>query len=171
LLAWMLFQALSFVSDIIFRALPAVVVFFAGAALFTWPVKTIPPERTILLALGIGRKSPRRKTEKVKKKAPTKAPAPTVKVSKAQAVVGEPLKIVGTLRDPSLGTPLANKSFEVYADGTLFYRGVTDEQGGFAVVFIPQDVGIVKITVKPEGVVGAEQSIEVAVSGAPAEVR
>lgn len=172
LLAWIAFQALSFVGDLVFQLIPAGLVFVAGAILFTWPVKTVPPERIILLALGIGRK-PLKKAP-VKRKAERKAPvpreaAPTARVSKAQATVGEPFKIVGVLRDPRLGKPLANCGFEVFADGVSQYKGSTDEQGGFEVVYVPQYAGVLNIEVRPEGVVGAEQKVEVTVRGPSAE--
>lgn len=172
LLAWMTFQALSFVGDLTLQLIPAGLVFLVGVVMFTWPVKTVPPERFFLLALGIGKKrlkkgAPvKRKTDKTRIR---REAASATRVSKAQATVGEPFKIVGILKDPRLGTPLANYSFEVFADGVSQYRGVTDEQGGFEVVYVPQYAGVLRIEVKPEGVVGAEQSIEVTVSGAPAE--
>jgi len=178
LLAWIAFQAFSFVGDLIFQLLPAVLIFIAGAIIFTWPVKTVPPERIILLALGIGKKpfkakaavkhKAREKAAVKAEKAPEKAPA-AAKVIKAQATVGEPFKIVGILRDPKFGKPLASCSFEVFVDGVSLYKGVTDEQGGFEVVYVPQYAGVVKIVVKPEGVLGAEQSIEVTVGGPPPE--
>ncbi len=173
LMAWMTFQALSFM-DLLIRLIPAGLTFIAGAIIFTWPIKTVPPERIILLALGLGRKQPRRRAPEkgVKRKAEGKAPREVpvaMKVSKAQATVGEPLKIVGILRDPRLGKPLANRNFEVYADGALLYKKTTDEQGSFEVVFVPQFAGVVRIEVRPEGAVGAEQSIEVTVRGAPSE--
>ncbi len=169
LLAWMTFSALGFVGDIFLRALMAFLVFMAGAVIFMWRVKTVPPERTILLALGIGkrRKGPLRPAKAPRKgeeKAVVRAPV-AVKVSKAQATVGEPFKVVGVLRDPSLGTPLANRSFDVFVDGQLRFKGVTDEDGAFEVVYVPENVGVLRIEVRPEGYVGAGQSIEVTVSG------
>jgi len=171
LLAWLTFSALGFVGDIFLRALMAFLVFMAGAVIFMWRVKTVPPERTILLALGIGkrRKGPLRPAKgkaprRAEEKAVVKAPA-AVKVSKAQATVGEPFKVVGVLRDPSLGTPLANRSFDVFVDGQLRFKGVTDEDGAFEVVYVPENVGVLRIEVRPEGYVGAGQSIEVTVSG------
>ncbi|MEM2550195.1 MAG: hypothetical protein QW689_07265 [Nitrososphaerota archaeon] len=176
LLAWIAFQALSFVGDLVFQLIPAGLVFLAGAILFTWPVKTVPPERIILLALGIGRrplkKAPAKsKAERVAEKgAPVpREAAPTARVSKAQATVGEPFKIVGVLRDPRLGKPLANCGFEVFADGVFQYKGSTDEQGGFEVVYVPQYAGVLNIEVRPEGVVGAEQKVEVTVRGVSGE--
>lgn len=170
LLAWIVFQALGFVGDLVLRLAPAGLILLAGVVIFTWPVKTVPPERMILLALGIGRK--RLKKTAVKRKAEKKAPAsrasPAAKVSKAQATVGEPFKIVGVLREPRLGKPLANCNFEVFVDGAPQYKGVTDEQGCFEVVYIPQYAGVLNIEVRPEGVVGAEQRVEVTVRG-PAE--
>lgn len=175
LIAWITFQALGFVGDIVLRVIPAAAIMVLGVVIFTWRVKTVPPERTILLAMGIGRKHVKRSAAKAAKpkkggKAPVPAPAPAARIVKAQATVGEPCKIAGILRDPRLGRPLSNRSFEVFADGAPLYKGVTDEQGGFEVVYVPQHAGSVRIEVRPEGVVGAEQSIEITVRGAPAEV-
>lgn len=167
LLAWIIFSALGFVEDIVFRTLPAALVFILGAIFFSWRVKTVPPEKIMLLALGLGRKRVKARKEPAaqpSKKTAPKAPA-AAKVSKAQATVGEPFKVVGVLREPSLGTPLANRNFDVYVNGVLRYRGVTDEQGGFEVVYIPESPGVAKIEVRPEGYAGAGQSIEVTVRG------
>ena len=170
LFAWMTFQALGFIGDLALRLIPAGLVFIAGAIIFTWPVKTVPPERIILLALGIGRKH--EKKVPVKRKAEKGVPVPreakpAVRVSRAQATVGEPFKIAGVLVDPKLGKPLAHRSFEVFVDGVFQYKAATDEQGGFEVVYIPQYAGVLRVEVRPEGVVGAEQSVEVTVRGAP----
>jgi len=169
LLAWLAYSALGFVGDPIFRAIPAALIFVAGAVIFSWRVKTVPPEKVLILALGLGKKRGRKpaKREKVAPKAGKVAPeAPvTVRVSKAQATVGEPFKVVGVLREPSLGTPLTNRNFDVLIDGAPRYKGATDEQGGFEVVYIPENVGLVRIEVRPEGYAGVSQSIEVTVRG------
>jgi len=168
LLAWLTFSALGFVGDLALRAVPAVLIFAAGAVVFSWRVKTVPPEKVLILALGRkrGRKPVKQKAvrEKGAEKVAPKAPV-TVKVTKAQATVGEPFKVVGVLREPSSGTPLANRNFDVIVDGVLRYKGATDEQGGFEVVYIPESVGLVRIEVRPEGYAGVSQSIEVAVRG------
>ena len=170
LLAWLTFSALGFVEDLVFRAVPAVLIFVAGAVVFSWRVKTVPPEKILILALGLGKKRGRKPAKqkaarkKGAEKVAPKAPV-TVKVTKAQATVGEPFKVVGVLREPSLGTPLANRNFDVLVDGAPRYKGTTDEQGGFEVVYIPEDVGLVRIEVKPEGYAGVSQSIEVTVRG------
>jgi len=170
LLAWLTFSALGFVEDLALRAVPAVLIFAAGAVVFSWRIKTVPPEKILILALGLGRKRGRKPAkqkatwEKGAEKVAPKAPV-TVKVTKAQATVGEPFKVVGVLREPSLGTPLANRNFDVLIDGVLRYKGTTDEQGGFEVVYIPESVGLVRIEVRPEGYAGVSQSIEVAVRG------
>jgi hypothetical protein len=170
LLAWLTFSALGFVEDLVFRAVPAVLIFVAGAVVFSWRIKTVPPEKILILALGLGRKRGRKPAkqkaarEKVAEKVAPKAPV-TVKVTKAQATVGEPFKVVGVLREPSFGTPLANRNFDVIVDGALRYKGTTDEQGGFEVVYIPESVGLVRIEVRPEGYAGVSQSIEVTVRG------
>jgi len=169
LLAWVAFSALSFVEDLVFRAVPALLIFTAGAVIFSWRVKTVPPEKVLLLALGLGKRRVKKPEGKRAKRAATGKAAPeapaAARVSKAQATVGEPFKVVGVFRDPSLGTPLANRSFEVFIDGVARYKGVTDEQGGFEVVYIPESVGVVRIEVRPEGYVGVSQSIEVTVRG------
>lgn len=176
LLAWIVYQALGFIGDMVFQLIPAGLVFLAGAVIFTWPVKTVPPERMILLALGLGKKPVKKGGKRVKVKgvakkgAPPEAPA-AIKVIKAQATVGEPFKVVGVLRDPKFGKPLAKCNFEVFVDGVSKYKSATDEQGYFEAVYVPEYAGVVKIVVKPEGVVGAEQSIEVTVGGPPPEVR
>jgi hypothetical protein len=171
LLAWLSFMAFSFVEDLFFRAVPSVLIFAFGALIFFWRVKTVPPERILLLALGIGKKTrlPKKavKAEKGAKAVKAKAEVAPLRVQKAQAVVGEPFKVVGVLRDPQFGKPLSNRNFEVLVDGTQLYRGTTDEQGGFEAIYIPEFPGVVRVEVRPEGYVGAAQAVEVTVRGQP----
>jgi hypothetical protein len=170
LLAWLTFSALGSVGDMVFRAVPAVLIFVAGVAVFSWRIKTVPPEKVLILALGLGKKRGRKPAkrgairENAAEKVAPKMPV-TVRVSKAQATVGEPFKVVGVLREPSLGTPLANRNFDVLVDGAPRYKGTTDEQGGFEVVYIPENVGLVRIEVRPEGYAEVSQNIEVTVRG------
>jgi len=160
LIAWLAFSTVHpVVGDIVVSGISAGAVMMAGAVLASWRVKTVPIERSILLALGIGRKRPRRRrAASAKKKAAERAkPAPPVKSSKMHGVVGEPMKIVGVLRDPQTGLALAQRGFSVIVDGKLRYRDVADEQGAFEVVYLPEYPGLVRIEIQPDGVAAAEK--------------
>lgn len=98
LLAWM---TTLFFEDFIYKVVTAGAVFLFGAVLFIHRVKTVPPERIILLAFGLGRKRSRKPIEarKAVRKGPIKAPA-SAKTVKVSAELDAPVKIVGVLRDP-----------------------------------------------------------------------
>jgi hypothetical protein len=161
LLAW---TTTLFFEDLIFKVVVGGAVFLFGAVLFMHRVKTVPPERVVLLALGLGRKCPRKPMEarKAVRKGLMGAPAPakTVRVS---AELDAPVKIVGVLRDPSTGRLLPERSFEVCVDGGPYSAGVTDEQGFFTVFFAPQRYGAYRVEVRPEGYAGPAQTLEVLV--------
>lgn len=176
LLAWLTSQALAFVQDIFFKAIPAVLIFIAGAVIFSWRIKTVPVERQLLLAFSIGKRmrTPRAAKKKTKAKAGKGVPPPVevpllvlkpAKVQKAQATVGEPFKITGILRDAKFGKPLPNCNFDVLVDGSQLYKGATDRDGGFEAVYIPENPGVVRVEVRPEGYAGHGVVVEVTVRG------
>lgn len=70
--AWIIFTGLEGV-DMMLRVLAAGSIFLFGAILATWRVKTVPPERILLLALGFGRREPRRAAAEPSRKPNPKA--------------------------------------------------------------------------------------------------
>ncbi|MEM2188676.1 MAG: hypothetical protein QXI60_06930 [Thermofilaceae archaeon] len=165
--AWLVFTGLEG-ADIILRVLSSASILFFGVILAAWRVKTVPPERTLALMLGIGRKRPGRKAVRGQargKRAPKREAEPPVKTSSIHAVVGEAVKITGVLRDPQTGMPLANRQFSVIVDGRLRYRDASDETGAFEVVFLPEQPGVSRIEVAPDGYAFSEK-IEVIVGAA-----
>jgi len=162
LIAWIVFSTVHpMVGDIVVSGISAGAIMMVGVVLASWRIKTVPIERSILLALGIGRKHPKKRKEAPakKKKAAERAakPAPPVKSSKMHGVVGEPMKIVGVLRDPQTGAALAQRGFSVIVDGRLRYRDATDEQGAFEIVYLPEHPGLVRVEIQPDGVAAAEK--------------
>jgi hypothetical protein len=99
--------------------------------------------------------------------AQTPSAAPTIHPSKTQTAIREPVKVVGVLRDPRTGLPLQRRGFDVYVDGVLLQKGVSDEQGGFEVVYVPEHVGAVTVEVRPEGYAAPGQTVKVLVSPQP----
>jgi hypothetical protein len=161
--AWM--ASLLF-TDVIFKLFVGGAVFTLGAVIFTHKVKTVPPERCILLALGIGRARPR-KPVKMKKRIEgggrsTMAPTPLKKM-RVSAMLDAPIKVVGVLKDPSNGKLLPHRGFEFIVDGVRHSSGVTDEQGFFTVFFAPQRFGVYRVEVRPDGYAGATQTFMVQV--------
>ena len=165
--AWLVFASLEG-ADIFLRALSAALILIFGVIMAAWRVKTVPPERTLALMLGIGRRKPGRKAvrrQAQRKRAPEVRAEPPVKTPSIHAVVGEAVKITGILRDPQTGVPLANRQFSVIVDGRLRYRDVCDETGAFEVVFFPEQPGVSRIEVAPDGYAFSEK-IEVIVGAA-----
>jgi len=142
-------------SDPLMKIVVAGSIFMFGAAMFAMRrIKTISPERHILLLLGVGRVRPRRVAAVEEK--PAEKRAPPVKSVVVSTTLESPVKIVGVLRDPVYKKYLPKKNFDVYIDGRFHYSGVTDEQGFFAVFFVPDRYGPFNVTVKPEGLAEAQ---------------
>lgn len=154
-------------TDIIFKAVAGASVFILGSAIFTHKVKTVPPERCILLALGIGRLSPKRPIKTVGKRGHgrkwgsiVETPT-TIKAMRLSTELDAPIKVIGVLRDPATGELLPGRGFEFIVDGVRHSSGVTDEQGFFTVFFAPPRFGVYRVEVKPEGFAGASQKFEI----------
>jgi len=153
--AFLSYVASLFFSDLLMKIVAAGSIFTFGAAAFAMRrIKTISPERHILLLLGVGRVKPRRAAA-AEGKAVKKAGAPPVKSVVVSTTLESPVKIVGVLRDPVHKKYLPEKNFDVYIDGRFHYSGVTDEQGFFTVFFVPDRYGPFSIIVKPEGLAEA----------------
>lgn len=153
-----------FFTDIVSKAVVGGAVFVLGAAIFTHRVKTVPPERYILLALGVGRSKPGKPVEKLRrggKRDRIVEPSTTVKSMRLSTELDTPVKIVGVLRDPSTGELLAGRGFEFIVDGVRHSSGVTDDQGFFTVFFVPPRFGVYRVEVKPEGFAAASQMFEI----------
>jgi hypothetical protein len=166
LLAW-LASLLS--GDLIFKIVAAGAIFFTGAAIFTRKVKTVPPETHLLYIIGVGR--PLKAKQKAHKGQGRKEQIEPLSPSKSMilsATLGVPVKVVGVLKNPTMGKPLSSRSFEMSIDGASHSKGFTDEEGFFCAYFVPDRFGIFKIEVKPEGFAGSTQQITVNVK--PKEV-
>jgi len=159
LLGW--FATLLF-DDLMLKIVAAGAAFFMGAAVFTRRVKTVSPERHLLLLLGIGRPLKKSvKTRKARKRGKHAKPSPPVKTMMVSASLDAPVKVVGVLRDPATGRLLPNRGFEIYVDGAPYSAGTTDEHGFFNVFFVPERYGVFKIEVKPEGFADVAQQITI----------
>ena len=152
--------------DIILKIAVGGAIFIFGIAVFTRRTKTLPLEKSLLFALGIGRMKQRSPISvKTKKRAEgdRKFEQPPIKMMKVSATLDGPVKIVGVLRDPSTGRVLSARSFEFTVDGVWHSSGVTDEQGFFTVFFAPQRLGTYRVEVQPEGYAGVSQRFEIQV--------
>ena len=148
--------------DLVFKIVVAGAIFFTGVAIFTRKVKTVPPEIHLLYLVGIGRSlHTRQKTHtRHDNKDFTEAPSPARSMM-VSATLGVPVKVVGVLKDPSLGKPLSARNFEMTVDGAACSKGFTDEEGFFCAYFIPDRFGVFKIEVKPDGFAGSTQQVTV----------
>lgn len=158
LLGW---AVASFFEDLMFKLVSAGVVFFVGAAVFTRKVKTVSPERHLLLMLGVGRPLKRKFKTRRKAKGGRIRPPPPVRSVVLSASLEAPVKVVGVLRDPASGRLLPHRGFEVYVDGKPHSEGSTDEHGFFSVFFVPDRYGTFKVEVKPKGFAEVAQQITV----------
>jgi hypothetical protein len=149
--------------DLLQKLIVAGAAFVVGASFFLRRIKTISPERHLLLVLGIGRPLKRRKPVKEKggKRAKRAEEEKRPKSMVVSAALETPVKLVGVLRDPVHGSLLPNRSFEVYVGDKLHSKGVTDEQGFFNIFFVPDRYGEFTLEVRPEGIVGASEKIVV----------
>jgi len=154
-------------TDIVFKVAAGGAVFILGATIFTRKVKTVTAERCILLALGVGRPSPKKPRKNVEKHGRVRkhgriveAPTP-VKAMRLSTELDVPVKIVGVLRDPFTSELLAGRGFEFMVDGVRHSSGVTDEQGFFTVFFAPTRFGVYRVEIKPKGYAAASQTFEI----------
>lgn len=142
-------------------------IFLFGSAIFIQPVKTVSPERYLLLIFGIGSVKPRNadlggKNEKI---GAVKSPdqSDKKKVVRVSASFRNPVKIIGVLRDPYTGEPLKRRNFDFLVEGRRYSSGVTDEEGFFTVFFFPQKIGVYTVSVMPDGYQEDAQRFEVRV--------
>jgi len=152
-------------ADLIFKVAAGAIAFLPGAIIVMQPVRTVAPERYLLLMFGLGVLKPRRakpgragKGKGGVKAEPVKG---EVKVMRVSATLEAPIKIVGVLRDPSTGELLAERGFDFLVDGEYHSSGVTDEEGFFTVFFAPKRYGVYRVEVRPEGYAGSAQEFEV----------
>ena len=154
-------------TDFVFKVAAGGTVFTLGAAVFTRRVKTVTAEMCILLALGVGRPSPKKPIKHVEKhghrrKRGSIVEEPTpVKAMRLSTELDVPVKVMGVLRDPATGNLLPGRSFEFIVDGVRQSSGMTDEQGFFTVFFAPPHFGVYKVEIKPEGFAAASQKFEI----------
>jgi hypothetical protein len=142
--------------DAVLKIVVAGAVFFAGAALFTRKIKTVPPE-THLLHLT------KQLTTKTKQNKPVKNTQPIKPTLQLSAVLGVPVKLVGVLKDFT-GKVLADKGFKVNINSTPYSKGTTDEEGNFCAYFAPDRFGIFQIEIQPENSTEPTQQITVNVN-------
>lgn len=143
--------------------------FLLGAAVFTRKVKTVSPEKHLLLILTANHtRKVKRETENVVRGKERFKPPKRAQNMLLSATLNAPVKVVGVLRDPASGKPLLSRSFEVSVDGAAISKGFTDEEGFFAAYFVPDRYGVFKVEVKPEGYAEGAQQITVQVK--PREV-
>jgi len=131
------------------RLIAAGGVFIAGLSIAMQRVRTIPPEKYLLLIL-----VPRRKEKIVRKSVGVGVLSPVMEKSVDVIVKNitdiEPLKIIGVLRDAD-GKPLVNRRFIAYVEGEEIGAGVTDDEGFFMIYFKPKAYGEYRIDLVPEG--------------------
>lgn len=172
LVAWIV---QGFFNDPVFKVGIIVFTMFFGGYLAFSKTKTIPVEKSITLALGIGKPKLRRfRKRKVKLEEESQKPeagrigevvkvnTKTMKVivlSKPSRIIGistnldEPIRITTLIRDKVTGEPLANKPFKVYLDGKEHSTGITDQDGGLITYLTAKSYGKVRVDVFVEGYV------------------
>lgn len=150
------------------------VMFFGGYLAFS-RIKTVPVEKSIALALGIGKpmrkvlkrkakpkKRKKKKEEKVEEKVEETMKidmktgkvivlAKPSRVVNVSASLDEPVRVATVVRDKVTGEPLANRSFTVYVEDKEHSSGVTDQDGGFVTYITAKRFGRVRVDIFVEG--------------------
>ena len=158
------YSASTLFGDLMLKVAAGGSIFLFGSAVFIQPVKTVSPERYLLLIFGIGSVKPRSADlggdEKIGA-AKRRNRSDRRRVVRVSASFRNPVKIVGVLRDPYTGEPLKRRNFDFLVEGRRYSSGVTDEEGFFTVFFFPQMTGVYTVSVMPEGYPKDAQRFEV----------
>ncbi|MCW4008799.1 MAG: hypothetical protein NWF09_08965 [Candidatus Bathyarchaeota archaeon] len=147
------FASTLFFDDLLLKLVIAGSVFVVGAAFFMRRVKTLTPEKHLMLILGFGRAIPKTALKKQTKKAAVKPQTVTAKSMTVTSELETPVKIVGVVQSPSTGKKIVNNHFDVYVDGKYYSSGITDEMGFFELFLSPDHYGTYNIEIKPKDTV------------------
>jgi len=124
--------------------------FFVGLLSFGLLTGVFVPHRTFtsewIILHAMQRALARRKAKRI---APVK-PRAEERQHPLSGEPGQPMKIVGKLTDAS-GRPLPNTKFFVDVDAQPYYEGVTDEEGGYSITFVPPGPGLYTLSFKQAG--------------------
>jgi len=149
------------VADLTMKVMMGAAVFIPGALVFLQRVKTVPPEWYLALMLR-GLLSAKKGRKRARHFGPPEVEKPGRRMAVA-AVLGEPVKIVGCMRNPATGEPISDQPFDVFVEGEHYSSGISGSGGDFAVYFTPRRFGIFRLSLRPSGYAEDAESIEVQV--------
>ncbi len=128
------------------------VMLFAGLGIAKKPVKSVLPEKQLLVFI-TGRYRPRIRVSGIKTVAEKRSIAEvpeTVEVIARDSSRIPTVKIVGVLRDP-LGNPLVNQELEVHVNGRPYTRVKTGSSGEYTVYYTPEGPGLFEVEIRLGG--------------------
>lgn len=137
---------------------------FTGLGLAKKPVKSVLPEKQLLLFI-TDRYRPKavRVSRRVVEKRVPRAPE-TVEIVARDSTRIPTVKIVGVLRDP-LGSPLAGQELEVYVNGRLYSRVKTGSSGEYTIYYSPEGPGLYDVEIRLQGRTILRKRVRVGVRG------
>jgi len=133
----------------------AAVIFVIGITFFGRKVKTMAPEKMLIYLLFRRGAFPTIKKEKkqgdLEERGELGAEELNIpNVVRVASLLDAPVKLVGVLRNPQTGAPIAHTPFDVLVNGSREFSGTTDESGFFVVFFTPSGYGLFQLEIKPE---------------------
>lgn len=156
--------ALSIIADLGFMESLTflLVMFFVGLGIAKKPVKSVLPEKQLLVFLT--RKYKPIRSAKVAERRHVAEVPETVEVVARDSSRIPTVKIVGVLRDP-FGYPLVNQELEVHVNGRLYTRVRTGSSGEYAVYYTPDGPGLYEVEIRLGGRTVLRKRIRVGVRG------
>ena len=139
------------------------VTLFIGLAVAKKPVKSVLPEKQLLILIS-GRYKPQVKTKRIKditRRSTAEVPE-TVEVVARDSSKIPTVKVVGVLRDP-LGNPVSGEELEVFVNGRLYSRIKTGSSGEYTVYYTPDGPGMYEIEIRLHGRVILRKRVKVGV--------
>lgn len=150
-------------SDTTGKALLGGTVLVVGLALALQRVKTVPPERSILLMLSMpkprkpkaasGKEDAEKKTDRLE--------AESLRIPVEDITSIPRVSVAGFLADPHTGRVLSRRGFQVFIGDEKVSEGVSKPDGSFAVYLKPSGYGQFELKIVPEGFSDAVQTIPV----------
>jgi len=130
--------------DLVLKVVFGGVVFFVGAAVALWKVRTLPLEVHLFYLFRREFLQPKKTKDKTHH-LPVDQPAVEMVLS---ASLGVPLRITGILKDTT-DNFLPDKTFNININGQVYSKIATDTEGFYSTYIIPNQLGQSQITLTP----------------------
>ena len=162
---FLVFGFLAYITSLVFNDLMLKIVFggfvfFVGAAVALWKVRTLSVEVHFLYLF---------KRRFLVSKYIFVNSSNVVGNSSSVGVLlsaslGVPIRVAGVLKNLVTGKVLSDKIFNVSVDNQVHFKGVTDEEGFFSTYFVPDRLGQFQIVIASDDVAESVQKITINVN-------